>query len=497
MALLLSFIFLFTRPVMLKLLNISAPLHNKQALTINELTVSESLAIIGSNGSGKSALAALFSGDLTIGSGDIIGMDTCKVAMVSFEEQRTLIDREAKRDDSDITNIVFQGTPVMELFTELSDQTADILHWVKRFNLSHIIDKGFRKLSTGESRKVMLIRALLSDANLLVLDVPFDGLDAHSQQVLTATLEERHQQGKHHLFIVNRLDEVPEWVEYFGFLHNFTLLAQGEKSQVLTNPTVQAFLTFNSESLCLPAKDPSCAKLVLAEDQPLIQLNNGKVAYSDRLIFKDLNWTVQAGEHWAVLGPNGCGKSTLLNLISGDHPQCYANDLTVFGIKRGSGESIWDIKQHLGLISAALQWNYKAQSNVLSTVVSGLFDSIGLYHQVEEHQKKIALDWLAQVKLQHKANLPLHQLSYGEQRLVLICRAMIKQPALLILDEPCQGLDEPNRQLVLGFIGLLAQQSETTLLYVSHHQTDLLPCFDKRLVCTEVSEEHGSQWQRV
>ena len=493
--LLVSFVFLSKRFAMLTLLNIHARLHNLHTLIISSLSISQSLAIIGSNGSGKSAFAALFSGELLPQQGTITGLDNSHVAMVSFEEQQALIDREAKRDDSDITNVVFQGTPVMELFTEISSCSETILHWVDRFEVRHLLDKGFRKLSTGESRKVMLIRALLSDADLMVLDEPFDGLDAHSQQVLKATLQARHDEGKLHLLIVNRLDEVPEWVGHLGFLHNYQLLAQGETAQVLQDPTVQAFLAFNSAHLTLPAKDPSCAKLNLSPEQALVSLRNGKVAYSDRIIFEGLNWTVKPGEHWAVLGPNGCGKSTLLNLISGDHPQCYANDLTVFGIKRGSGESIWEIKQHLGLISAALQWNYKAHSNVLSTVVSGLFDSIGLYNQVDEYQKKIALDWLDQVKLAHKANLPLHQLSYGEQRLVLICRAMIKQPALLILDEPCQGLDEPNRQLVLGFINLLAQQSQTSLLYVSHHQADLLPCFDKRLICTKVSDLKGSQWR--
>ncbi len=128
-------------------------------------------------------------------------------------------------------------------------------------------------------------------------------------------------------------------------------------------------------------------------------------------------------------------------------------------------------------------------------MVSGLFDTIGLYNQVEEHQKNLAMDWLALVGLEGKANKPLHQLSYGEQRLVLICRAMIKQPALLILDEPCQGLDEVNRQMVLAFIELLSKQKQTCLLYVTHHQADLLPCFDKRLVCTEFNAQQGSQWQ--
>jgi molybdate transport system ATP-binding protein len=328
-----------------------------------------------------------------------------------------------------------------------------------------------------------------------VFDEPFDGLDINSQKILKNTLDVLNQQGQTLVLIVNRLQEVPEWVSHLGFLQNCQLLAQGKKQKILDSETVKAYLTFDGASLTLPPKDPCTAHLSLGKDQPLVVLNNTRVAYSDRLIFQNLNWTIKQGEHWTVLGPNGCGKSTLLNLITGDHPQCYSNDLTVFGIKRGSGESIWDIKQHIGIISSALQWQYKATTNVISTVLSGLFDSIGLYNKVDQYQKNLAMEWLKQVGLEHHSNSPLHQLSYGEQRLVLICRAMIKQPALLILDEPCQGLDEPNRQLVLGFISLLAQQQATTLLYVTHHETDFLPCFDKSFKCTAISSDTGSQWQ--
>lgn len=481
---------------MIQLNNVSAPLGEFLTLYINELAISpkDSWAIIGSNGSGKSALAALLGGHISYREGAISGLDTSRVSTVSFEVQQQLIDREQQRDDSDITNQVWPGTPVIELLQEVSNDHIQIKHWVQAFAIEHLLEKGFRKLSTGESRKIILIRALLQPNTFLVLDEPFDGLDANSQQALHDILKQQFENGRQIIFILNRLDEVPSWVSHLGFLHNLSLLAQGEKQAVLDNETVKAFLTFNNQTLQLPERD-ACSPHLKTTDLPLVRLINGRVAYSDRLIFDHLNWTINRGEHWAVLGPNGCGKSTLLNLISGDHPQCYANDLTVFGIKRGSGESIWDIKQHMGMISAALQWNYKATTNVLSTVVSGLFDSIGLYNQVEDHQKKLALDWLKQVKLDHKANEPLHQLSYGEQRLVLICRAMIKQPALLILDEPCQGLDDANRQLVLGFIALLAQQKDTTMLYVTHHNSDLLPCFEQRLVCVKTHEEKGSSWQ--
>jgi molybdate transport system ATP-binding protein len=487
---------------MITINNLNANLHQNNQLLIHNLSIKagDSWAFIGSNGSGKSALASLFSGRLSADdspnySDKIKGLKDLTIAVVSFEEQQRLIDQEHERDESDLTNEVFEGTPVIDLFLEISQDKKSIEKWTKAFNVQGLLKTGFRKLSTGESRKIILIRALLQTADLLVFDEPFDGLDAQSQSNLKDTLEQLHANGQSLILILNRLDEVPNWVSHMGFLHNCQLIAQGSKHLVLQDETVKAFLTFNAETLQLPDCDPCAPKLKLDPQQPLVKLNNGKVAYCEKLIFKDLNWTIKQGEHWSVLGPNGCGKSTLLNLISGDHPQCYANDLTVFGIKRGSGESIWDIKQHIGIISAALQWQYKTGTNVISTVISGLFDSIGLYTQVEDHQKELALNWLKQVNLEHQANTPLHQLSYGEQRLVLICRAMIKQPALLILDEPCQGLDDPNRQLVLGFINMLAQQKATTLLYVTHHKSDLMPCFTKSLVCYDVNPESGSLWR--
>ena len=205
------------------------------------------------------------------------------------------------------------------------------------------------------------------------------------------------------------------------------------------------------------------------------------IVYGERVLFEGLNWCIKPGEHWAIEGPNGSGKTSLLQLITGDNPQCYRNQLMVFGMRRGSGETIWDIKQYIGLVSASLQWDYRASTNVLSTVISGLYDSIGLYRATGDVDKQLALQWLDVIGLRHRANQSLQHLSYGEQRLVLIARALIKQPALLILDEPCQGLDDPSRHLVLAFLQRLAVQRMITLLYVTHQPKEIPEAFVRRL----------------
>ena len=205
------------------------------------------------------------------------------------------------------------------------------------------------------------------------------------------------------------------------------------------------------------------------------------MAYGDKVVLDGLNWQLKRGEHWKILGPNGVGKSTMLSLISGDNPQAYANDLTLFGMKRGSGETVWDIKKHIGLLSSSFQTSYRVKTSVLMTVISGFYDSVGVYSNYSDLEEKKAMEWLKLVRLDQKARNPLHSLSFGEQRMVLIIRAMVKHPPLLILDEPCQGLDEINRYTVLKLIDIIALQSDTTLLFVSHHSEDMVESISREL----------------
>ncbi|ABU73354.1 molybdenum ABC transporter ATP-binding protein [Vibrio campbellii ATCC BAA-1116] len=171
-------------------------------------------------------------------------------------------------------------------------------------------------------------------------------------------------------------------------------------------------------------------------------------------------------------GPNGCGKSTLLGLIFGDHPQCYSNDIHIFGKKRGSGETIWEIKQHIGMVSSALHLQYRVNCSALEVILSGFYDSIGLYSRPSKKETNVAKEWLAILHMAQHEKTSFKPLEYGQQRLLLIARAIVKQPTLLILDEPYQGLDYLGRVLVKNTLELIAKENLSQLLYVSHYQED-------------------------
>ena len=438
--------------------------------------------VCGGNGSGKSALGAVMMAEGEVISGSLNGLPQ-RVAIASFEAQAALIEAERKKDDADILDVIPEGTPVQEILNETCKNTALQEELISAFNFAPLLTQGFRNLSSGESRKLMLMRALTSEADLLILDEPFEGMDALSCEYLKEFLD-RLSQSTQIIFILNRFDEIQPFTTHIAYMEEGRLTHQISREDDEALLGLHQLLHLKTTNLNIPEADSNARAPELSATDPLVRIRNGRVAYGETVIFKDLDWTIERGQHWQVTGPNGSGKTCLLNLITGDHPQCYVNDIFVFGMQRGNGESIWDIKQYLGYVSSALQWEYNVSVSVKNAIISGFFDSIGIYQKYSDQQSQIADHWLALLGMEARANQPFSQLSFGDQRLVLIARAMVKHPPLLILDEPCLGLDELNRQLVLALIEKICRGSETTVLYVNHRPADNIPGIGHHLEMT-------------
>ncbi|MGR7758847.1 molybdate ABC transporter ATP-binding protein ModF [Klebsiella aerogenes] len=461
-------------------------LSDIKTLHIDRLTLraGESWAFVGSNGSGKSALARALAGELTLLNGQRESAFQ-RITRLSFEQLQKLVSDEWQRNNTDMLSPGEEdtGRTTAEIIEDERRDPEHCTRLAEQFGISHLLTRRFKYLSTGETRKTLLCQALMSDPDLLILDEPFDGLDVASRQQLADLLASLHQAGITLVLVLNRFDEIPEFIEYAGVLADCTLSETGEKQALLQQALVAQLA--HSEKLAgmtLPEPDAPAARHDLAANAPLIVLNDGTVSYNDKAIINQLSWTVNPGEHWQIVGPNGAGKSTLLSLITGDHPQGYSNDLTLFGRRRGSGETIWDIKKHIGYVSSSLHLEYRVSTNVRNVILSGYFDSIGIYQAVSDKQHKLVQRWLDILGIDKRtADAPFHSLSWGQQRLALIVRALVKHPTLLILDEPLQGLDPLNRQLVRRFVDVLIGEGATQLLFVSHHAEDAPDCITHRL----------------
>jgi len=470
-------------------------LGDTRTLHIEQLTLraGESWAFVGANGSGKSALARALAGELV----KLGGERRCQFArltLLSFEHLQKLVSEEWQRNNTDMLSPGEEdtGRTTAEIIQEEVKDAQRCAQLAEQFGITHLLDRRFKYLSTGETRKTLLCQALMTHPELLILDEPFDGLDVASRQQLAEHLARLNTQGYTVVLVLNRFDEIPDFVQNAGVVADCTLAETGEKTALLQQALVAQLA--HSEKLAgitLPEPDAPPARQALKPGEPLIVLNDAVVSYNDKPIINHLSWRVNPGEHWQIIGPNGAGKSTLLSLITGDHPQGYSNDLTLFGRRRGSGETIWDIKKHIGYVSSSLHLDYRVSTNVRNVILSGYFDSIGIYQAVSDKQHKLARHWLDILGFDARtADAPFHSLSWGQQRLALIVRALVKHPTLLILDEPLQGLDPLNRQLIRRFVDVLINEGETQLLFVSHHASDAPLCITHRLEFIPQGDEY-------
>jgi molybdate transport system ATP-binding protein len=352
-----------------------------------------------------------------------------------------------------------------ETLKKTAGETEDML---KRFDLWHRKDAPLLQLSSGEHKKIQLTKALLRRPQLLILDNPYTGLDVQSRANLNVFLDQACAQGMQLIMISNDGQE-PSCINRFAHLEEGRLVM-----------SVSPQLSGPEESVDLPLI-PDFLNAPTAEGVgEIIRIRNVNVSYSEKQVLHNVSWTVNKGEKWLLSGHNGSGKSTLLSLLTGDNPQAYANEIYIFGKRRGTGESIWDIKKNIGFISPELQWYFESGSTVFQTVASGFFDTSGLFRSISTGQAEKVKALLHLFGLECDAQTLLKQLPLGKQRVALLARAIVKNPPLLILDEPCQGLDSTQTRMLNGLVDRLCTP-DRTLIYVGHFQDRLPSCIDKKL----------------
>ena len=447
-------------------------------LRVPEWSISpgEGWCLFGLNGSGKQWVDQLLVGEIAPQTGrveHVLGQQD--IALISFERQQAIYEEEWRLAATDMIPEDEWGTRVADFLpsSRLDDPLIDAL------NMRHRLRAFYRELSTGESRKLMVLKALLEDARLLVCDNPFDSLDPGTVAALNEALSRAVASGASVVLLLSNRSDIPAWVERFAHIDEGLMTVFDGESRAAQLAQLEASVSVGQ--IVQPGIPDDAIQLESYEDPYVAELNDCTVQYGGRQVLKELTVKIAPLQHTLVTGENGAGKSTLLGLITGDCMQCFSNDVTVFGHRRGSGESVWEIKRHLGLVSNDLHRRYTVRCDVLSVICSGFFDSIGLYVAPTELQVRLGKEWLEAVGMDGKAELAFQSLSYGEQRLVLIARAMVKSPLLLVLDEPTQGLDEINRDRILGFMSALEARRHSTLLFVSHRQDEFLPLFEQHI----------------
>lgn len=487
-----------------------------------QMNAGEAWLMTGANGSGKDMFLRALAGEKDFVPNWTAEQDAAfssqfdgSVEIVSLERAAALMQEERDLDETDYMDHLDEGRTGRWFIAEvLGGPDAkhrnqplppiagrlETMREVRQCGVEHILDRGLRAMSTGEIRRTLLCRALLSQKKLLILSDPFAGLDVTSRHILREFFQTMvrgqldagaDMNATRVILAMERYAEVPQTithvlefadgaVSFCGTKDDYERLIAGRQGEAQKTRTAEknALTDAFGQIVRETAAHRNAENESGADGQPLVSLRGVNVGWDGQLVLRDLDWTVYPNQHWLIRGPNGSGKTTLLELITGDNKQVYANDVQLFGRKRGTGETIWDIKKHLGIVSYRLHVEYRmvGGTDLLSVIISGFRDSIGLYGLPTDSEIAAAKKWLALAGFSGRERDSFASLSYGEQRAILIIRAAVKQPKVLILDEPCHGLDERQRQKILDLLETIADTKTTTLLHVTHDATEALPC---------------------
>lgn len=448
-------------------------------------------AFLGPNGGGKTLLSDFMTGKIALHSGSVDyplkegNTPVYKyIKSVAFRDVYGMSDYkqmyyQQRWNSSDIDNSPLAGELIKDLAT--ADEIKELFSF---FNIEELLEKQVILFSSGELRKFLIARTMLEKPRILILDNPYIGLDDSSRKLFNDFLAKTAEQNRVQIILLLcNVSDIPFFITDVLPVRDRKLLPPLKLETFLEDKIVQEKLfPVYQEKISLPQALESAN----TSYDSVLKMENIHIRYGKRTILKDLNWQILKGGKWALLGPNGSGKSTLLSLVYADNPQAYANVLYLFDKKRGSGESIWDIKKHIGYVSPEIHLYYQVEQTALDVVGSGLFDSIGLYRKCNGNQLQEALKWMEVFHISHLKNHSFLKMSSGEQRLVILARAFVKNPDLLILDEPLHGLDQSNKTLVSSIINLYCEQENKALIYVTHYRNEIPRCVENRLELTKI-----------
>ena len=469
---------------LLRIENVTVLIHGKEILRniSMEIRSGEQWIIFGKAGAGKTILAHTlagnhaFRGNLQFRASDnrIMGH-----GVVVVDQQHRFLDRQNQSNfyyqqrynaiDAETTMTVSEA---LAGFDDHQNGSFSKSALIKNFKLHQVMNEPLIQLSNGENKRLQILKAVLFAPSLLILDEPFTGLDAEGRSTLKEILLRLADAGLQMLMFTSR-HFVPVCFNRFAHL-------DGGKLNLSDNPSeIQGR---GDSSISKPVRDfPAAIHFSYPEFHYAVRMRNVLVQYDGKKILEEINWDIERGACWGLTGHNGAGKSTLLSLITGDNPQAYANDIYLFDRKRGSGESIWEIKQKIGFLSPELQLYFDPAATAFSALASGLFDTIGLFRRLSADQEQYVNEWLQFLDCEAYADRRLNNLPAGLQRLILLGRAMIKTPPFLILDEPCQGLDGSQTALTLDTIDRYCTQFGASLVFVSHYQDEFPRCIGQTL----------------
>ena len=459
-----------------------------------EVNTGEHWCVYGPNGAGKSLLTALIAGRRPeTGSYVTYAADfdpARDVLLVSFEEQQRLWRRDERLDISDYSeDAQDQGTRVADLIRAAlpaEEQDEKLLETLcANLDLTVLLAKGIRFLSSGQIRRALIARALYGQHDirprLLIFDEPLEAVDRDSRARIGETIAAHLGPDCASLQLCRRAQDRPSGATHLLVMERLRVMEQSVMSDAAWE---RAAARFRQRRGIMPdgiPRLPGVAREAPEPDAKLIELRRVNAGYGDLQVLRDIDWTMEGRHHVLVEGPNGCGKSTLLSLIDGDNHKGYGQEVYLFGRRKGSGETVWDVKRRFGVVSNELHNRYVKGWKVLDVVVSGFFDSVGLYDDSGAGERDHARAWLETLHIAHLSGAYYHQISFGQQRLALLARAMVKQPDILILDEPCVGLDDYHRDFILGTLDVIAESTPTRLIYVSHVPDESPACINFRL----------------